>query len=526
MFSIVNGTNPDRPAMVYQDTVITYRQLLDKVGSLANGLVARGYRPGDKMMIMLDNCPEIMYVYYACYYTGLVAIPVMGITRQETIDEIIEETKPRILVTESKYSSKVDRFSATLDIYFTNVSDPSARPLSQLMAMDCMPEPLGCPAEQTLLILYTTGSTGMPKGVMHSAKALLFLTTKEFSLYHQFFPVDRALICLSLSHIFNLIVAFSMLFAGGTLYLEPNDSSATALLKSIVENKLTVMAAVPSMYRLLIDYVADKPPVEILRQEPDAPFQHATSRDWQKPLTPQRERGAFCSGINHHLRLCIVSGDIVPKPLHVDFKAAFGLMLNEGIGSTETMVTATNPMDDAQKRLGSAGKPFTNVQIKIDRPDGEGRGEILVKSPYLLQRYYNEEQSRENEWFHTGDIGFMDDDGYLWFQGRMKDIIIHDGYNISPLEIEAVLHEYPAVKEAAAIGVPSELYGEDLVVYISFLPGTNHRDEKAIGEFLALRLEYFKHPRKIVILDALPKNRMGKADRIVLKEEELARAGC
>ncbi len=490
MFSSIHESYPDKPAMVYQDTVITYRQLLDKVGSLANGLRLRGCRPGDKIMTLLDNCPEILYVYYACYYAGLVAVPVMGVTRQETIAHIIEETKPGILVTDSKYSAKIDRFSDKLDIYLTDASAPSAHPhLSELMATDCTLKPREFSAEQTMLILYTTGSTGMPKGVMHSTKtALLF--AKECGQYHQFAPEDRALICLSLSHVFSLFaLVFPMLFAGGTLYIEPNDSDKTVLTKNIMENKITVMAAVPSMYRLLIEHVADKPP------------------------------------LNHHLRLCIVAGDIVPKPLHVDFKAAFSLMLNEQLGSTEFVLATANPMDDARKRPGSAGIPFTNVQIQIAKPDGEGRGEILVKSPYLLQRYYQEEQSRENEWFHTGDVGIMDDEGYLWFQGRMKDLIVHDGYNISPLEIEALLYEYPAVKEAALIGVPTDVYGEDLVAYLSFRPDTNHGDEKAVREFMTSRLEYFKHPKKIVILDTLPKNQMGKVDRQVLKERELARAG-
>jgi long-chain acyl-CoA synthetase len=491
MSSIIHESYPDKPAMVYQDTVITYRQLLDTVGSLANGLTVCGCRPGDKIMILLDNCPEILYVYYACYYAGFVAIPVMGVTRPETIAEIIEETKPRILVTDSKYSAKIDRYSDTLDIYLTDDSAPSARyqSLSQLMVADFIPKLLKDPADQTVLILYTTGSTGMPKGVMHSAKTVL-LFAKECSRYHQFSPTDRALICLSLSHVFSLFaVVFPMFFAGGTLYVEPNDSNAAVLFKSIVENRITVTAAVPSMYRLLIEYVADKPPV------------------------------------NHHLRLCVVAGDIVPKPLHHAFNAAFGLMLNEEIGMTEAVLATANPMDDAEKRLGSAGKPFTHVQIQINRPDGEGRGEILVKSPYLFQRYYNEEGSRENEWFHTGDVGYMDDEGFVWFLGRMKDLIVHDGYNISPLEIEAVLYEYPGVKEAAVVGVPSELYGEDLVVYIGFKPDTHHGGEKAIREFIASRLEYFKHPRKVVILDRLPKNRMGKVDRNALKERELDLAG-
>jgi long-chain acyl-CoA synthetase len=487
MFSVINRNNPDKPAMVYKDIAITYRQLLDKVGSLASGLTARGYRPGDKMLIMLDNSPEIMYVYYACYYAGLVAIPVMGVTRQETIADIIEETKPRILVTESKYSAKVGRFSDILDIYLTDAST-QYNPLSQLMSVDCILKTPEVLAEQTMLILYTTGSTGKPKGVMHSAKTMLLLV-KEFNPYHKCSSSDRVLICLSLSHVFNLIIVFATLFIGGTIYIKPNDSNTAVLLKCIVENRITFMAAVPSMYRLLIEYVADKPPV------------------------------------NHHLRLCVVAGDIVPRPLHVDFKAAFGHMLNEGLGMTEALVVSANPMDDAQKRPGSAGKPFTNVQIKIDNPDSEGLGEILVKSPYLLQRYYNEERSRENEWFRTGDVGIIDDEGYLWFEGRMKDLIIHDGYNISPLEIEAVLYEYPEVKEVAAIGVPSDLYGEDIIVYLSFTPDTNHPDEKAIREFIASRLEYFKHPRKIVILDTFPKNQMGKVDRQILKEGELARAG-
>ena len=479
MSSIIRESYPDKPAMVYRDAVITYRQLLDTVGSLANGLTARGYRPDDKLLILLDNCPEILYLYYACYDAGIVAIPVMGVTRPETIAQIIGETQPRILITESKYAAKIDCFSDKLDIYLTDASSPSGhhRPFSQLMGADCMVTPVEFPMERTILILYTSGSTGMPKGVMHSAKTIL-LFAKECGRYHQYSPADRALICLSLCHVFNLFaVGFPMLFAGGTLYIEPNDSDRTVLLKSIVENKITVMATVPSMYRLLSEYVADKTPA------------------------------------NHHLRLGVVSGDIVPKPLFHAFKAAFGLMLNEQIGATEFVLAAANPMDDAKKRLGSAGKPFTHVQIQIDRPDSEGRGEILVKSPYLLQRYYNEQQSRENEWFHTGDVGFMDEDGYVWFQGRMKDLIVHDGYNISPLEIEALLYEYPGVKEAAAIGVPSELYGEDLFVYLSFMPDTKPGDEKVVREFMASRLEYFKHPKKIVILDTFPKNQMGKVDR-------------
>jgi long-chain acyl-CoA synthetase len=491
MLSISDESYSDKPAIAYQDTVITYRQLLDRVGSLVNGLAARGYRPGDKIVILLDNCPEILYVYYACYYAGLVAIPLMGVTRQDAIAKIIEETKPRTLVTESKYSDKVDRFSDTLDIYLTDSSalSENKRPLSQLMGQACTPERLKDPTEQTMLILYTTGSTGVPKGVMQSAKTFLLLI-KEWSLYHQCSPKDRTLICLSLSHVFNLVVAFSILFTGGTIYIEPNDSNAMMLLKSIVENKITVVGTVPSMYRLLIECVADKP------------------------------------SVHHNLRLCIVGGDIVPKPLHVDFTAAFGLMLNEQIGATEFILASANPMDDSQKRPGSAGKPFTNVQIQIEGPDDEGRGEILVKSPYLLQRYYNEEQSRENEWFHTGDVGIIDDEGYLWFQGRKSDLIVHDGYNISPLEIEAILYEYAAVKEAAVIGVPSELYGEDLVVYVSFSPDTDHGDEKAIREFLTPRIEYFKYPKNVIILDGLPKNQMGKVDRTVLKAWELARTRC
>lgn len=489
MFSIINKLHPDKLAMVYQDIGIPYRQLLDNVGAMANGLTALGCRPGDKILTLLDNCPELLRVYYACYYAGFVAVPVMGVTRQETIAAIIEETKPRIVVTESQYAAKVDRFSDSLAIFLTDASDPSThhRPLSQLMSRDCTLRTPEFFPDQTLFILYTTGSTGLPKGVMHSAKTLL-LFARECSQYHQFSPADRMLICLSLSHVFNLVIAFSILFAGGAIYIEPNDSGAAVLLKNIGGNEITVMATVPSMYRLLIDHIPDKTP------------------------------------LNHHLRLCIVAGDIVPKSLHVDFETVFGLMLNEQLGGTEFVLATANPMDDSQKRPGSAGKPFKHAQIQIDKPDGEGKGEILVKSSYLLQRYYNEAQSRENEWFHTGDVGFMDAEEYLWFQGRMKDLIVHDGYNISPLEIEAVLYEYPGVKEAAAIGVPSELYGEDLVVYISFNQDITSGDEKAVEEFLASRLEYFKHPKKVVILDKLPKNQMGKVDRKDLREWKLAGA--
>ena len=486
--SIMNASVPDKPAIVCRGNATTYRQLSDRAGSLAGGFLAQGCRRGDKILTVLDNCPELMYVYYACSRTALMAVPVMGVTRAETIADIIEETRPRILVTESKYAAKVARFSDQLDIYLTDASDaaPGHRPLSRLMGGNAVPEPHQYPPDQTMIILYTTGSTGKPKGVMHTARTIL-LYAGEFERYHQSTPAERALICLSLSHIYNLMLAFCILYVGGTIYIEPNDSSADVLMKSIVENEITVTAAVPSMYRLLIEHAAGKP------------------------------------AVHHHLRFCTVCGDIVPRPLHTDFEKAFGVMLNEKLGSTEFITATSNPMDDAKKRPGSAGIAFPNVQIRIDQPDQEGRGEILVKSPYLLQRYYNEELSRENEWLHTGDVGILDEEGYLWFQGRMKDLIVHNGYNISPLEIEALLYEYPGVKEAVVIGVPSELYGEDLVVYVTFAPEAGHGDENAIREFMVSRLEYFKHPSKVVVLDSLPKNQMGKVDRTVLKRWEPTR---
>ena len=483
--AFIHESHPDKPAIVHRNDVVTYGQLSDRAGSLASGLLAQGYLPGDRVLTLLDNCPELLYVYYACSRAGLMAVPVMGVTRAETIADIIEETRPRILVTESKYAAKVEPFSDRLDIYLTDAKDATAghRHFSQLMGADVMPEPRQYPPDQTMLTIYTTGSTGKPKGAMHSAKAMLEFA-HEFNQYHGCSPADRTLICLSLSHIFNMVIAFSILAAGGTIYIVPNDSKADVLMKNIVENDITVTAAVPSMYRLLIEHATD-----------------------------------------HHLRLCIIAGDMVPKPLHVDFEKAFGLMLNEQLGSTEFILAAASPMDDAQKHPGSTGKAFTNVQIRIDRPDQEGRGEILVKSPYLLQRYYNEELSRADEWLHTGDVGILDEDGYLWFQGRMKDLIVHDGYNISPLEVEALLYEYPGVEEAAVIGVPNELYGEDLVVYASLSPDAGRGDEEGIREFMTSRLEYFKHPRKVVVVDTLPKNRMGKVDRAVLRQWELARAG-
>lgn len=484
MFSLISQCYPDKPALVDQNQSISYQQLLNTVASLANGLSEQGYRPGDRCLLLLDNCPELVSMYYACYYAGITAVPLMGITRKETVADIVAEVQPRFVITASNYLEKVIDFKLNLDIWLTDAlsASPNYRPFLQLMSKDFTLKLVNEDTKRTLLIVYTTGSTGKPKGAMHSAQTMLDMIQVMSKLY-EYEPRDRTLILLSLAHAFSLASQiFPLLAIGATLYIAPYNCGVSEMASQLCQHAITVMVGVPSMYALLM--------------------QHAQAH-------PDEQ---------YHLRLCLVGGDVTPRPLHTAFHATLGLWLTELIGMTETMLYASNPLCDDLKRIGTVGLAVPGVEIKIDAKAGERQGEILVRSPYLLQRYYHEKQARGQEWFHTGDIGMLDEDGYLWFLGRAKNLIIHDGYNISPLEIEAALYEHPAVKEAAVVGTPSDLYGEEIMAYVSVMPGAEPVAEGALNQLIAAKLEYYKQPKQISILAELPKNRLGKLDRLVLKQ--------
>lgn len=234
--------------------------------------------------------------------------------------------------------------------------------------------------------------------------------------------------------------------------------------------------------------------------------------------------------IANQLRLCVVAGDVTPSSVFKRFKTCFGLDLCEGLGMTETQVYALNPVS-GNKKIGSVGIPIDTLQVEIHDeqnrtlPDGK-IGEIVVKGEVVTKGYLNNPQATaetfRDDWFLTGDLGCFDHEGYLWFKGRKKQIIIRGGSNISPQEVEEAFYQYPDVLEAAAVGVPDKILGERVKAYVVLKPGSTPISETEIINFARQRLADYKVPESVEFLDELPKGITGKIDRRRLREQTVS----
>lgn len=234
--------------------------------------------------------------------------------------------------------------------------------------------------------------------------------------------------------------------------------------------------------------------------------------------------------IANHLRLAIVAGDTTPLVVFEGFKKYFGLEMCEGIGMAETQVYALNPLQQG-KKIGSVGIPVPYTQVTVQNTLGERLppgevGEIAVAGDIVMRTYLDNPQataeSYRKGWFLTGDLGTFDGDGYLWFRGRRKQLIVHDGSNISPQEVEEVFYHHHAVSEVGVVGIPDEIEGENVHAFIALKPGMEAIGEEELLAFASHHLADYKLPRSISFIDALPKGSTGKIDRKRLRQQAMS----
>jgi long-chain acyl-CoA synthetase len=341
-------------------------------------------------------------------------------------------------------------------------------------------------------ILYTSGTTARPKGVTHT-HATLEQTIRNYREYSQVEAEDVVGIVLSMAHIFAFgLLMLPTVSAGATLLVIPR-FDPPLVLRTLEERQATHFGALPAMYTALVNC-------------PEAAA-HDLSR----------------------LRFCIAGGDAVPTELQRRFKATFGVEITEACGMTEVIPYAGNPCY-ASKRSGSIGPPTPGTRLRI--ADDQGRelppgevGEILVQSKASMVGYWDDPQATaatlQDGWLRTGDLGRVDEDGYYWFVGRKKEIIVRGGSNISPLEVEEALYQHPAVKEAAVIGVPDASWGEVVQACVTLKDGAIV-SEAGLKQFLTDRLAAYKIPEAILFLPELPKGLTGKIHRKTLREQAAA----
>ena len=486
--AIQDGMDGDKTALHFRGRDYTYRELMEGAERAARGLQSRGLGGGDRVALYLPSSLELITTFFGAFLAGCAVVP-MNTGYREEIAHILRDSEARALITDETlvgWAREVGSEIPSLREIITVGEDYEA-----MLAEGRGDTPLSPAGEEdTAVICYTSGTTGRSKGARISHRNILSNLEALHSTW-EWVPEDRLVLGLPLFHVHGLIVALSgSLVRGCTVFLHEKFDSHK-VLTSIGENSATLFMGVPAMYG------------EFLKVE---------------------DPGAFELG---SMRLFISGSAPLPTTVFSAFRDRFGFKILERYGTTETIMNTSNPCS-GQRKPGSVGRPLPGVEVRIDRGKAGGgsrgteeAGEILVRGPNVFQGYLNLPEvtsaSFEGEWFRTGDLGRFDEDGYLTISGRAKELIISGGYNIYPREVEEVLASHPAVREAAVVGMPDEKFGEGVLAAVVLSGQGTPEDGPGEEELIAYctsRLASYKKPRRVIFLDALPRNAMGKVDKL------------
>jgi long-chain acyl-CoA synthetase len=474
---------PTRPVL-QGDQVWTYSRLEEEANRLARRWLARGLEPGDRVAMLLPNRAEALLVYLACFKSGLVAVPLDYRYRPPQINYVLRHSGSRILVA---HVERLEDVAACDDARHVDVAvvggdtpldDGPVPPGDDLAAAEFRPDDVA-------IIFYTSGTTSRPKGVTLTRASLTAGTTK-FLANVPLGTGDVALVSAPIMRPFALRTqVLPTLHAGGGVVLLEKFTAA--------------------------DYLA------ALRQPPVKTFLAFIPYALHQVVHAPGVRRQDFAGV----RLCISGGDRVPLELHRAFHDLTGLELSEQCGMTEAGMYALTP-PFGRKKPGSIGLPFYGVQLcLVDAQGNDVRagqpGEVIVHSPLMMEGYWNDTaQTRKalrDGWFRTGDLARFDEDGYLWFLGRLKNIIVHDGWNIGPAEVEDALLAHPAVAEACVVGVTDAVHGQNVHSFVTLRPEAAPPTEAELRHFVEARLPRQKVPERIHVVAELPRTGPGKIDR-------------
>ncbi|HEY8821759.1 MAG TPA: long-chain fatty acid--CoA ligase [Dermatophilaceae bacterium] len=487
--------DPDKPCVIIGDRTLTYAQVEHMSGLVAGNLLGLGLDPGSKVAVQLPNIPQFLFAYFGAMRAGLVMVPLNPLLTAHEVAYQLENSDAQVLITFESFAAEAHRGAQTVAGVSTYVVDGGAgqppegtKRFEDLCAPVDVPDIVPTSADDTAVLLYTSGTTGKPKGAELTHFQLFMNCTVGGELFG-FEEGDVGIAVLPLFHVFGLSSVLNATVRSGTTMVLVPRFEVDAVLDAIERARATIFCGVPTMYVALL---------------------HADTR------------GRDLSS----LRVGISGGAAIPGEIIRAFEEKFpGVVILEGYGLSETASTTTFNLSADQRKVLSIGKPVWGVEVRIvdaaDRPLPPGAdnvGEIVVRGHNVMKAYYkNPEATAEamrGGWFHTGDLAYADDDGYLFVVDRKKDLIIRGGYNVYPREVEEVLYEHPAVAEVAVIGKPDERLGEEVVAVISLKLGA-HATQEELTAFCKERLAAYKYPREFRLVEELPKGPTGK----ILKKE-------
>jgi fatty-acyl-CoA synthase len=493
---------PHTPSLVYGDTTFTAAEVDGRAARLAAVLASGGVRPGDRVAYLGLNSATVLFTYLACIRLRAVFVPVNFRLAAAEVAHVLNDAGPHTVIAEDGHRSIVDSVAATVPVhrYLLIDDDPvvavTGEPASRWQNLSAAPHgevapPLPCHAEDLALLLYTSGTTGRAKGVMLTY-GNVWWNDRNFDTATANHPGDVGLVVAPLYHVGGMNgFCMRILAKGGTVVLrrgfDPEQVAA-----DIQRYRVTGMFAVPAMYATLL-------------------------------RTP-----AFLAADRSSLRAVIVAGAPVPPGLVTEY-AKHGMTLQQSWGLTETAPMATYlPAPLTTAKAGSAGIPAPYCDVRLVRPgsteeltEPRVRGEVCVRGPNVTPGYWNNptataEAFDDTGWFHSGDIGELDEDGYLYIVDRLKDMIITGGENVYPAEVERVLADFPGMLDVAVVGAPHEKWGETVVAVVTCEAGAKPTVDR-LAEFAATRLARYKLPTRVMELESLPRSPSGKLDKPTIR---------
>ena len=485
-FSNCAEKNAQKIAIFYGERQMFFGELFSQSLKVAVRLQNNfNVKPGDRVAIWLKNCPEFIASVFGILHTGAVVVPINNFLKPAEVNYILNDGGIDVLISDAELGAHFPELSA-------------ARPQLKIFKVEEFaseiinhkPQIINCERHEKDLavIIYTSGTTGKPKGAMLSHGNLLH-NVNSCRIVLETVSDDCFAVILPLFHTYMMTVGIFLPFTiGGSIVLVKSLHPPRAMFQEIFSRRATILTAVPTFYRMLLG----------------------------AQLPPQIPIRIFISGS-------------APLPMQTlkEFEEKFKVPLIEGYGLSEASpVVSKNPLHGVRK-AGSIGIPVANVEMSVQDEAGKflganETGEICVRGGNVMQGYWNQPEETKkafrNGWLLTGDVGHRDTDGYYYITDRKKDMLLVNGINVYPREIEEVIYHFPGVKEAAVIGVPDARRGEQPVAFVAAAEGQT-LDEKALHEFIRSKLADYKVPKQVIILPTLPKNATGKILKTELRKQ-------
>src|SRR3954465_13708849 len=477
--------DPEHLAIKLDDFELNYQLLNEASARVAGLLKSKGVEPRDRVGIMLPNVPHFPVVFYGALRAGAVVVPMNVLLKPREVGFYLKDPEAKLVFAWHDFAEAAA----------TGASESGAEVIAvkpgefeqMLFEQDADHDVADRSGDDTAVILYTSGTTGTPKGAELTHDNLLGNVETILSTLIEMQPNDVVLGALPFFHVFGLTCGLnSSVCAGAALTLIPRFDPDHAL-EIIERDRVTIFEGVPTMYVAML---------------------HSEKADSADVST---------------LRLCVSGGSAMPGEVLRAFEDKFGCKILEGYGLSETSPVASFNHPDRERKVGSIGTPIEGVEMRVVDEDGkeveQGEvGEIAIKGPNVMKGYWRKDEATDevmdDGWFHTGDMAKVDEEGYFFIVDRKKELIIRGGYNVYPREVEEVLYGHPAVQEVAVIGVPDDRPAGGVCAVVALKAGES-LDEQAVIAYCKERLAAYKYPRTVQFRDELPKNATGK----ILKKE-------